>query len=120
MKSAVLLFVHFLVLIAKALRPGGIKALIAENLILKHQLTVLSRTRQKAPNLKATDRIVFGMLSLVVARKRLRSAAVIIKPSTLLKFHRALVKRKYRRLFSNTDRRRPGPKGPSRELIAGS
>jgi hypothetical protein len=30
MKSAVLLFVYFLVLIAKALRPGGIKTLIAE------------------------------------------------------------------------------------------
>jgi hypothetical protein len=43
MKSAVLLLVHFLVLIAKALRPGGTKALIAENLLLKHQLTVLSR-----------------------------------------------------------------------------
>ena len=93
MKSAVLLLVHFLVLIAKALRPGGIKALIAENLILKHQLTVLSRARQRAPNLKATDRFFFGLLSLIVARKRLRSVAVIIKPPTLLKFHRALVNR---------------------------
>ena len=118
MKSAVLLFVHFLVLIANAPRPGGIKALIAENLILKHQLTVLSRARQKAPNLTATDRFLFGMLSLVVARKRLRSVAVVIKPATLLKFHRALVKRKYRRLFGNRGHRRPGPKGPSQELIA--
>ena len=117
MTSAVLLFVHFLVLIANALRPGGIKALIAENLILKHQLTVLSRARQKAPNLTATDQFLFGMLSLVVARKRLRSVAVVIKPSTLLKFHRALVKRKYRRLFGNSGRRRPGPKGPSQALI---
>ena len=118
MKSAVLLFVHFLVLIANALRPGGIKAMIAENLILKHQLTVLSRARQRAPNLKATDRFLFGLLSLVVARKRLRSVAVIIQPATLLKFHRALIKRKYRRLFSNTGHTKPGPKGPSRELIA--
>lgn len=94
MKSTVLLVVHSLVLTVKALRPGEIKALIAENLILKHQLTVLSRTRQRSPNMKATDGFLFGMLSLVVARKRLRSAAVIIKPSTLLKFHRALMKRK--------------------------
>jgi len=118
MKSAVLLFVHFLVLIAKALRPGGIKALIAENLLLKHQLTVLSRARQRAPNLKATDRFLFGMLSLVVAQKRLRSMAVIIQPATLLKFHRTLVNRKYQRLFSNKGHKRSGPKGPTRELIA--
>ena len=118
MRSMILFAVHFLVVLAKMLRPGGIKALIAENLILKHQLTVLSRARQRAPNLKATDRFVFGMLSLVVTPRRLNSVAVIIKPATLLKFHRALVRRKYRRLFSNKDHRRPGPKGPPRELIA--
>jgi hypothetical protein len=44
--------------------------------------------------------------------------SVILKPSTLLYFHRALVKRKYRLLYSPRKRRRPGPKGPSRELIA--
>jgi len=51
------------------------------------------------------------------ARRRL-TAAVIIKPSTLLRFHRALVKRKYNLLFSNKDNKRTGPKGSSRELIA--
>jgi transposase InsO family protein len=43
--------------------------------------------------------------------------AVILKPSTLLRFHHALVKRKYRLLYSPGKRRRPGPKGPSKELI---
>ena len=42
---------------------------------------------------------------------------MILKPSTLLYFHRALVKRKYRLLYSPRKRRRPGPKGPSKELI---
>jgi len=37
--------------------------------------------------------------------------------STLLRLHRALVKRKYQLLYSPGRRRRPGPKGPSRELI---
>jgi len=35
-----------------------------------------------------------------------------------LRFHQALVRRKYRWLFYWKTRRRPGPKGPSRELIA--
>ena len=44
--------------------------------------------------------------------------AALIKPATLLKFHKALVDRKYRLLFSSHYRRRkPGPKGPA-QLIA--
>jgi hypothetical protein len=44
--------------------------------------------------------------------------SVALRPATLLRFHRALVGRKYRQLFSGKPRRRPGPKGPSEELIA--
>jgi hypothetical protein len=43
--------------------------------------------------------------------------AVILRTSTLLRLHRALVQRKYRLLYSSGPRRRPGPKGPARELI---
>jgi len=43
--------------------------------------------------------------------------AVILQVSTLLGFHQALVKRKYHLLYSARKRRRPGPKGPSEELI---
>ena len=42
---------------------------------------------------------------------------MILKTSTLLRLHRALVKRKYRLLYSPRRRGRPGPKGPARELI---
>src|SRR5215470_10471353 len=40
-----------------------------------------------------------------------------IQPSTLLNFHRALVQRKYRFLFSPKRRAKPGPKGPDQDLI---
>jgi transposase InsO family protein len=42
---------------------------------------------------------------------------VVIRPSTLLRFHEYLVRRKYRALFSAHGRGKPGPKGPSQELI---
>jgi putative transposase len=58
-----------------------------------------------------------GGLHAFVSPKRLSKMAAILKPSTLLYFHRALVKRKYRLLYSPRKHRRPGPKGPSRELI---
>jgi len=42
---------------------------------------------------------------------------VIIRPSTLLKFHDLLKKRKYRLLYSSGSKEKSGPKEPSRELI---
>ena len=117
MKSVAFLLIHLLVLVAKSLRPGGIKTVVAENLLLRQQLNVLGRSRCKAPNLKTSDRFILGGLSRFISARRRLTATVIIKPSTLLKFHRALVKRKYSRLFSNKGHKRPGPKGPTRELI---
>ena len=46
-----------------------------------------------------------------------RALAIAFRPSTLLIFHRALVQRKYRLLFSPKQRSKPGPKGPAPNLI---
>ena len=43
---------------------------------------------------------------------------MVIKPSTLLRFHQALIRRKYRLLFSSRRRGKPGAQGPSTELIS--
>jgi putative transposase len=45
-------------------------------------------------------------------------AAIVVKPSTLLRLHRALTQRKYRQLFSSTGQTKRGPKGPSQDVIA--
>src|SRR5215468_6284080 len=50
--------------------------------------------------------------------RRLIRVAVVLKPSTVLRFHRALTTRKYRQLFSSTGQKKTGPKGPSAEVIA--
>ncbi|MET0164131.1 MAG: helix-turn-helix domain-containing protein, partial [Vicinamibacterales bacterium] len=56
---------------------------------------------------------------MFVNPRRIQKLGALIKPATLLKFHKTLVDRKYRLLFSSHYRRRkPGPKGPSAELIA--
>ena len=49
--------------------------------------------------------------------RRIKRAAIAVAESTLLDLHRALVARKYRRLYGNSAKRRPGRKGPSNELI---
>jgi putative transposase len=112
-----ILAVHLVAAIAKLLRPGGVRAVVAESLLLKHQLVISSRARRRAPNLNSFDRFVLALGSLFVPANRIPKLAVILKPRTLLRFHAALRKRKYRWLFSSEGHRRPGPKGPSKELI---
>ena len=54
--------------------------------------------------------------TLLGPRRSLRSA-IIIRPSTILGFHRALKKQKYQLLYSSKRRSKPGPKGPCSDLI---
>src|SRR5262245_20587102 len=112
-----ILAVHLLATIAKLLRPGGVRVVVAESLLLKHQLIISSRARRRAPHLNSFDRFVFGLGSLFIPASRFPRLAVILKPRTLLRFHEALKRRKYRWLFSSGGHRRPGPKGPSKQLI---
>ena len=49
-------------------------------------------------------------------RVRVLRSAIVVKPSTLLHLQSVIRKRKYRMLFSPGCRRRPGPKGPTKDL----
>lgn len=103
----------------KAPPPRGIRTVAAESLLLKHQLVIINRSRRRAPNLTTLDRIVLGLTTLFIRHRRLAMLATILKPTTRFGFHKALVSRKYRLLFTSSgQRRKPGPKGPSSELIA--
>lgn len=117
MKDVLLLVIHLISLLVRLLRPGGMKAVAAENLALKKQLLVIQRTRGRAPNLATLDRFIFGWLAMMLSPRRLARAAIIIQPSTLLSFHKILVKRKYLRLFSYHGNKKSGPKGPNSNLI---
>jgi len=117
MRAVFILLGHLLTTIARLLRPGGARAIVAESVLLKQQLLVVARSRHRAQNLSPLDRFLFGFWSLFLGERRIRRVAVILKPSTLLSFHDALVKRKYGLLFTPRRRGKLGPKGPSEELI---
>jgi putative transposase len=117
MRNLTLLFIHFIAVLARLLGPGGVRSVVAESLLLKHQLLIVNRSRQRSPNLSALDRILAGWMTLWVRPTRLLRSAIALKPSTLLGLHKAMSQRKYRMLFSPNRRRKPGPKGPSAELI---
>jgi len=111
------LIAHLLVTLARLARPGGVRAVAAESLAVKHQLLVMKRSQRRSPNLTGWNRLILGFSTLLVSPRRLGKIAVVLKTSTLLRLHRVLVKGKYRLLYSSEPRRRPGPRGPSRELI---
>lgn len=117
MRGMFILTAHLLVTLAKLARPGSLRAVAAESLAVKHQVLIMKRSRQRAPNLTSWDRLTLGVCALFVSRERLSKMAVILEPSTLLYFHQALVKRKYYLLYSSRRRRRTGPKGPAKELV---
>ena len=112
MRDLIILFVHLIVTVARLVRPGGLHSVVAESVLVRHQLLVLNRGRKRAPNLCAADRIIAGLCTLFMRPARVLRSAIVLKPSTLLHLHSVLRKRKYRLLFSPERRRRPGPKGP--------
>jgi len=117
MHHLVILFIHLIVTLARLLGPGGMRSVVAESVLVKHQLLILNRSRQRSPNLRTSDRLVAGLCALLIRPARLIRSAIVLKPSTLLSLHQALENRKYRLLFSSKCRGKPGPKGPSNELI---
>src|SRR5437870_3587159 len=111
------LFLHVIVTVIRLVRPGGLRSVVAESMLVRHQLLILNRGRKRGPNLRVSDRIIAGLCTLLMRPARVLRSAIVLKPSTLLHFHQMLTKRKYRLLFSPKLGRRPGPQGPTKELI---
>ena len=86
MTDLVLAVVHLAVVTAKLCGSGGVRAVMAENLLLKQQLIVLRRARTRAPNLRPSDRLLCGFWSMFLRAERIRKVAVALSPSTLLGF----------------------------------
>jgi hypothetical protein len=84
MRNLAALFIHFIAVLARLLGPGGVRSLVAESLLLKHQILILNRSRKRSPHLHASDRILAGLLALLLRPTRLLRSAIVLKPSTLL------------------------------------
>jgi putative transposase len=84
MKGLLLLLIHLVAGLARLLGPGGVRGLVAENLLIKQQLLILSRTRQRAPNLSPVERSLLELCTLFFRPGRIPKVAVAVKMSTLL------------------------------------
>lgn len=89
-----------------------------ELLLLRHELSVLRRSVRK-PRLRISDRKILSALAMRLSR--VRWDALIVRPETILAWHRALVRRKwdaYRRPTAGSTA--DDARGPGAGLAAGS
>jgi putative transposase len=117
MRTIIELLIHLLCTLFTLLKPAGVKVVIAENLAMKQQLIVMWRGNKRSPKLITFDRFFFGFICFFVSDQRIRKIAVILKPVTILRFHKALCQRKYRRFYSSKTKKKPGRKGPEQQVI---
>src|SRR5262252_67322 len=91
MRDVFTLFLHAFVTMIRLARPGGLRAVVAESILIRHQVLILNRGRKRAPNLRSSDRIIAGLCTLMMRPARVLRSAVVLKNSTLLHFHKMLM-----------------------------
>jgi putative transposase len=92
MRDIFALFLHAIAIIIRLARPGGLRSMVAESVLMRHQVLILNRGRKRAPHLRSSDRIIAGLCTLLMRPARVLRSAVLLKPSTLLHFHTMLTK----------------------------
>ena len=91
-RDLAVLFLHLLATVARLAGPGGARSVVAESVLVKHQLLILNRSRKRSPNLRSADRVVAGLCAVFMRPSRLIRSAIVFKPATLLSLHRALIR----------------------------
>jgi hypothetical protein len=83
MRDVVILFLHLIVTVVRLARPGGLRSVVAESVLVKHQLRILNRGRKRAPNLRVAERIIAGLCTLFM------NPARVLRSAIALTFHSA-------------------------------
>jgi hypothetical protein len=68
MRDLILLLVHVVTTVMRVFQPGGVRAVIAESVLTKHQLLILNRPRRRVPNLRILDRLIAGFCRFGLGR----------------------------------------------------
>src|SRR5215467_4342294 len=80
MREFIILLVHSIVTLVRLAKPGGLRSVVAESVLVRHQLLILNRGRKRAPNLRARDRIIVGLCTLFMRPARVLRSAIVLKP----------------------------------------
>jgi hypothetical protein len=80
-RDVAILFLHLLATVARLAGPGGARSVVAESVLVKHQLLILNRSRKRSPNLRPSDRLVASLCAVFIRPGRLIRSAIVFKPS---------------------------------------
>ena len=58
MRDLAVLLLHLLATVARLAGPGGARSVVAESVLVKHQLLILNRSRKRSPNFRSSDRVI--------------------------------------------------------------
>ena len=76
MINSVVFIFNFVFVCLRAMMPGGIKSVAAENVALRQQLITLGRHQKRSPTLMTSDRMILGILTGLINPKRLSKVAI--------------------------------------------
>src|SRR5205807_779663 len=65
-RDLAVLLLHVVATVARIAGPGGVRAVVAESLLVKQQLLILSRSSKRSPDLRLSDRVVAGHCALLM------------------------------------------------------
>jgi hypothetical protein len=49
MYDILIVFVHLIVTVVRLIKPGGLRAVVAESVLTRHQILILNRSRKRLP-----------------------------------------------------------------------
>ena len=71
MRDVIILLVHVITIVFRLAGPGGLRSVVAESVLMKHQLLIMNRSLGRAPNFCVWDRLIAGFCSLWIKPTRL-------------------------------------------------
>ena len=60
-RDLAILVIQLIMMIARFFRPGDARLIVTELLLVKYQLLVLNRSRERALNLRPMDQVIAGL-----------------------------------------------------------
>ena len=78
MRDLAVLLIHLITTVARLAGPGGARSVVAESILVKQQLLILNRSRQRSPNLRACDRVIAGLCAVLMRPDRLIRSAIVL------------------------------------------
>jgi hypothetical protein len=78
MLDIVVILIRSIVTVIRLMKPGGLRAVVAESALTRHQILIPNRSRKRAPNLRASDRLIAGLCTLLMHPSRLLRSAYLV------------------------------------------